>query len=75
MRRDSEGHLHKVVMFKGVEGYVVRWTENCSGCTNYVDGHLDNGPHGCSECGFTGRSRREHWVPFDMGAAQAAGVL
>lgn len=66
---DSDGCPRKtrvmVVVVDGHEGFVVRWTANCSGCTNYVDGQLSDGPHGCSECGYTGKRRREEWVPFD----------
>lgn len=66
---DGHGFLRKtrvmVVVVNGVEGFVVRWTANCSGCTNYTDGQISDGPHGCFECGYTGKRRREEWVPFD----------
>jgi hypothetical protein len=75
-RRDHEGNLHKVVMHEGFEGFVVRWTDECTGCTEREDGHLV-GEYGwdpkakctvgagCDECGYTGKSRRAQWVAFD----------
>lgn len=80
MRRASDGTLHKVVEHYGIAGYEVRWTEECTGCTEREDGHLVSGPTGCSECGHTGKRRRVAWVPFDpddqalVDAAIAAGA-
>lgn len=55
-----------VVMHRGWEGYVVSWTEECSGCTERGDyGALLSGPCGCADCGYTGKRRRREWVPFD----------
>ena len=80
MRRDDEGALHQVVHYDGMDGFVVRWTESCSGC--FETGDYGSGAHlypfddkakchigaGCSECGHTGKRVQEHWVPFDMAA-------
>lgn len=51
-------------------------TTECSGCTEFVDGHRSYGPLGCEECGYTGK-RRQHFpapvlvegrpVPLDEG--------
>lgn len=36
------------------------------------DGHgVTLGPHGCRECGCTGRRRRSEWIPFEAGAFNA----
>ena len=51
------------------EGYYARWTEHCSGCT---EEHGVERGFGCNECGYTGRRRREHFVPFDMAAFESA---
>lgn len=46
---------------------LARWSAACSGCTN---DHEERG-HGCSECGYTGRSRSAQWVPLQpAGEAQ-----
>ncbi len=67
MRRDRQGTLRKVVVFGGVEGYVGRWTAECSGCTEHGEmGGATWGPFGCHECGYTGKRRREFWCPFDL---------
>jgi hypothetical protein len=67
MRRDHDGHLRRVVVFGGVEGYVVRWTAECSGCTEHGEmGGATYGPFGCDECGYSGKRRREFWSPFDL---------
>ena len=59
----------RVVVRKGKhEGFVARWTDNCSGCTEYGDYGTTYGPSGCDECGYTGRRRRRAWVPFDAHA-------
>ena len=66
----------KVVDYEGMEGFVVSFTESCSGCFEFNEGlGLDayeyddkNGCYigaGCEECGYTGKRRQEHWVPFD----------
>ncbi len=79
MRRDSEGALHKVVRYDGFDGFIVRWTQSCSGCFETEDGHpVGDYPFdekakchlgaGCEECGYRGKVRNEHWVPFDLGA-------
>lgn len=67
----------RVVMHDGFEGFMVRWTDACTGCFEYVDGHAPMGSvwdskakcHvgvGCHECGYTGKRRREEWVPFNV---------
>ena len=57
------------VTFRGFEGYVVRWSQECSGCTNTPEMTMpDYRGLGCDECGYTGRSRRECFVPFDANA-------
>lgn len=60
----------KVVRFERQDGMVVRWTQHCSGCTpGYEESggaHFERGA-GCSECGYTGRSRRVEWVPLPEG--------
>ncbi len=82
MRRDSEGTLHKVVTYDGFDGFLVRWTQSCSGCFETEDGHpVGDYPFdekakchlgaGCEECGYHGKVRNEHWVPFDLGAYAA----
>jgi hypothetical protein len=58
---------------------LAKWTSSCTGCTNSEDGHLigeypfDNKANcfigsGCSECGYTGKRRQEHWVPENLTA-------
>jgi len=42
---------------------LIRWTEDCSGCSEYSEGCRVSGPCGCEECGYTGRRRRAEWVP------------
>ena len=41
-----------------------RFTDCCSGCTEVPE--MTSAPErgmGCHECGYTGRSVQEHWVP------------
>lgn len=33
MRLDQEGKRRRVVDLGGVEGYITRWSQDCSGCT------------------------------------------
>jgi hypothetical protein len=66
--------LRKVINGEPCE--LVRWTSSCTGCLDSSDGHPINaaayddvrmcwvGP-GCSECGYTGKRRREEWVPIN----------
>lgn len=80
MRRDDEGALHRVVLWAGMEGFIAHWTESCSGCFETGDYGSGAGDYlfdakamchigaGCSECGYTGKVRQQHWVPFDMPA-------
>jgi hypothetical protein len=65
--------LQKIINGEACE--LARWTDSCSGCTETVDGHnvfeypIDP-KHGCfvgagcPECGYTGKRRREFWVPM-----------
>lgn len=65
-RKDREGKRRRVVMYRGYEGYTVRWTQCCSGCSEH-EGYTrgpDSG-NGCSECGHIGKRRMSDWVPFD----------
>jgi hypothetical protein len=76
-RRDDEGARRRVALLNGKDGYVVRWTESCSGCleSGECGGNEHSYPYdnkaqcrvgaGCDECGHTGKRRREWWVPFD----------
>lgn len=66
MRRDSDGALHRVVVFDGVEGFEVRFTDECSGCSQHSEGYRMADPTGCHECGYTGKRRRREWVPFEF---------
>lgn len=55
-RRDCEGDLHKVVRLRGCDGFVVRWTSACTGCTEVPEN--TSSPErgiGCHECGYTGK--------------------
>jgi hypothetical protein len=70
-RRDSEGARHLVVVVGGVDGFIVQFTSNCSGCTDGEDGRV-YGPFGCEECGYTGKRRERMWVPFDYGEWERA---
>lgn len=83
-RRDSDGKLHRVEVFREVEGYYARWTESCTGCLE--SGEYGGNEHyyhydtkarchvgsGCDECGYTGKRRENHWVPFDHDEAMVA---
>jgi len=55
----------RVVLFRGWEGYVHRWTDYCSGCTEHGDYGTQYGPFGCDECGYTGKRRNSMFVAFD----------
>lgn len=80
MRRADDGKLYRVVTFDGMPGFVVRWTSSCSGCLEVGEYGSGEGLYpfdekakchvgaGCSECGFTGKRRQEHWIPFDSAA-------
>lgn len=69
-RRTSDGKLFKVVKLHGVEGFVVRFTSNCSGCSEDGEHQPSDRGCGCEECGYTGKRRQEHWVPFDFEQAE-----
>jgi hypothetical protein len=60
---------------KGLELYErLYWSEECSGCTERCEGQLVSGPHGCHECGYTGRSRRFFLAPVNRAAQIAMGL-
>lgn len=73
---DGEKTRVLVVEFRGHDGHIVRWTQACSGCHETNEGY-ETGYYpydkkaqcyvgaGCGECGYTGKRRREEWVPFD----------
>lgn len=78
-RKDDEGRRHKVVLNEGHEGFMVQWTDACTGCFEYIDGHAPMGSvwdskskchvgGGCHECGYTGKVRHRMWIPFDITA-------
>lgn len=62
----GEKRRRRVVMNRGFEGYVVRWTQGCSGCS-YDDGSQGGG---CHECGYTGKVRERWWAALDEAAFQ-----
>ncbi len=76
VRRTKDGVRHAVVLRDGVEGFVVRGTTHCSGCTELGD--YGGGSEyydfdmkaqclvgtGCDECGYTGKRRQTYWAPF-----------
>ena len=55
----------RIVEMYGAPGYVVRWTSRCSGCSDEREGVSSDVGAGCSECGYTGKSRQAHWIPLD----------
>lgn len=67
----------RVVPLDGVDGHMVAYTTNCSGCTESGEAgefahHYPVDPKhgcliggGCPECGYTGKRRYRGWVPFD----------
>lgn len=66
-----DGQRVRVVPLDGVDGYVCRWTDRCSGCSVGYEGGggYDKAGAGCFECGYTGKRRREHWEPLPTGGA------
>lgn len=79
MHRLEDGSLVRIMPFNGFDGFEVRWTDECTGCTEREDGHLVGRypfdekakcyvGNGCHECGYTGKRRRAEWVPIDMDA-------
>ena len=79
----SVGKRVRVVMHLGFEGFVVRFTDSCSGCFEAGD-YMGNAHYydyddkaqchvgsGCHECGYRGKVRRREWVPFDHEAYSA----
>lgn len=62
---DGQHLRRRVVVRNGFEGYIERWTDDCSGCTEQGEyGGMLYGPFGCEECGYTGRRRTAVWIPF-----------
>ncbi len=66
MHRHENGRLSRIVVAHGVDGYVVRWTEHCSGCTETPEMTTPE-PRGigCKECGYCGKRVHVDWVPID----------
>jgi len=65
-RLDQDGKRYLVRTWRGVDGFIIKFTTDCSGCNDYSEGVLVAGPFGCHECGYTGKRRRTEWVPFDV---------
>lgn len=42
---------------------LVRFTHECTGCTEFGDYGTRYGGGGCAECGYTGKRRHVSWVP------------
>lgn len=65
---DALGHKsrHRIVRWRGWDGYWVRWTQACSGCVA-----ADGSNFGCHECGYTGKCRRSWFQPIDVDAWSA----
>ena len=40
------------------------WTRDCSGCTDVGEYGAKYGPHGCSECGYSGKRIESVWLPL-----------
>lgn len=59
------GKRFRVVQMHGVDGYVITWTSNCSGCSDDRENVSCDVGSGCSECGYTGKSRQAFWLPLD----------
>jgi len=59
------GDRFRVVQMDGADGYVVRWTAACSGCSDDRENVSCDVGSGCSECGYTGKRRDSFWVPLD----------
>lgn len=81
---DGEKKLRvRVVLYLGFEGYVIRWTDGCSGCLergDYGTIHYSGGYDqklkceiggGCEECGHTGKRRNSCFIAFDGDAFRA----
>jgi len=70
--RDEEGYRHLLVQHHGFDGYFVRWTQHCTGCTETPENTTpEERGMGCGECGFTGKRRMEWFVPLDHAAFEA----
>ncbi len=54
MVSDENGMRHRVVQHLGFDGYTLRWTDECSGCSNDRE-YQSPGLYGsgCHECGST----------------------
>ncbi len=63
---DGKVSYVKIVRLNGVDGFVVRWTESCGGCDEVGEYESRNERgSGCEWCGYTGKNRREEWVPIN----------
>lgn len=66
-RRLPDGTRRVVVVHNGVEGFIEQYTTYCTGCTEHGEsGGRRFGPFGCEECGYTGKRRIKHFVPFNI---------
>lgn len=65
----------RVVVRHGFEGYIIRWTDTCSGCRvdfmEYDEKLRIPIGMGCSECGYTGKRHGGMFMPFDRRAFEA----
>jgi len=43
---------------------VSKWTDTCSGCSEYDMGNPIYEGAGCHECGYTGKRRQEMFTPY-----------
>lgn len=59
---------HKIVRWRGFDGYWARWTDACSGCSEDAEYTISDVGSGCHECGYTGKRRRAWFVPLDIEA-------
>jgi hypothetical protein len=69
---DGNKSRHRVVIHRGFEGFIARWTSVCTGCSEH--GEYTAGPDigsGCHECGYTGKRRSAMFIAFDEGAFMA----
>ncbi len=84
-RRHEDGTRSKVVTVDGIDGFIARWTDSCTGCYESCDGYPSgrypvDPKHGCRvgagchECGYTGKRRYETWAPFDFAEYERASI-
>lgn len=51
---------------KGDVFVIERWTQPCSGCSEYDAGHCIYEAGGCHECGYTGKRREWMHMPINL---------